>query len=210
MAMLGKLRRRRFGEILVGDGLIDHDQLAEALELQRSSGDTLGSVLLDLGYIVETDILKALSIQYQLPCLRPQNYDIDKKLIEDFDPIFLHSQLLVPFDKFGSLMLILMHDIPTKPVLQELQKATKHDLAIYLGTSNDIKACLNDACPISAQEEENIRLARKRSRAGAAAQQESDGVESEEMDLSSENLLSSLDAAWDSIFVESSESSEGG
>ena len=48
MANLNRIRRKRFGEILVGDGLITKDQLQEALQLQKTSGDFLGSILLDL------------------------------------------------------------------------------------------------------------------------------------------------------------------
>ncbi len=204
MAMIGKLRRRRFGEILVGDGLITHEQLDEALQIQRQSGDALGAILLDLGYIVETDIVKALSIQYQLPCLRPSCYEINRKLLEPFDPVFLHRHLILPIDKMGNLMLLLLQDIPTKDVLKEVQAKSKCDLAIYLGTSTDIKKALMELVPISRQEEEKIRKQRLAARTthdeqrAAIAQGQSSSI-----DLSSENILSSLDAAWESIFVES-------
>ena len=210
MAMLGKLRRRPFGEILVSDGLISHEQLEEALAIQRTCGDTLGSILLDLGYIVETDIVKALSIQYQLPCMSPANYEIDKKLLAPHDAIYLHRHLILPVDQLGSLLLVLLCDIPTKKVLEEIQEVSKSDLAVFLGTSSEIKKALMELMPISEQDEESIRESRLASSddltEAAHATGEIDSIE--ELDISSEKLLSSLDAAWESIFVESKGSEE--
>jgi type IV pilus assembly protein PilB len=206
--MFGKLRRRRFGEILVGDGLITQVQLDEALEIQRRCGDNVGAILLDLGYISEVDIIKALSIQYQLPCLRPTNYDINRSLLDLFDRVFLHRHLILPFDKVGNLLLVLLQDIPTKEVLEESQKVSGCDLAIYLGTSHDIKQALMQLVPISKGDEDKIRSLRISQRDlgrdddDAAARGESGEVDS--MEISSEKLLSSLDAAWESIFVQGS------
>ena len=212
MAMLGKLRRRRFDEILVSDGLIGQDQLDEALEIQKGCGDTLGAILLDIGYIVEGDIVKALSIQYQLPCLHPDNYEIDTNLFDPFDPAFLHRHLILPIDRIGNLMLVLLHNIPSKSVIEEMQQITSCDLAIYLGTSSEIKNALVEHCAISAADEAEIRASRISSEPTQEARVntvEKDLSSLETMDLSSENLLSSLDEAWDSIFVELGENDKG-
>lgn len=204
MAMLGRLRRRRFSEILVSDKLISREQLEEALAIQRTSRDTLGSILLDLGYIVETDIVKALSIQYQLPCMRPDNYEIDRKLLEPFDPMYLHRHIILPLDQIGSLLLVLLSEIPTKKILEEIQAISKSDLAVFLGTPSEIKKALMELIPISEEDEESIREARLASSDDLTEAANSMGEidSSGELDISSEKLLSSLDAAWESIFVE--------
>ena len=204
MAMLGRLRRRRFSEILVSEKLISREQLEEALAIQRTSRDTLGSILLDLGYIVETDIVKALSIQYQLPCMRPDNYEIDRKLLEPFDPLYLHRHIILPLDQIGSLLLVLLSEIPTKKVLEEIQAISKSDLAVFLGTPSEIKKALMELIPISEEDEESVREARLASSDDLTDAANSMGEidSSGELDISSEKLLSSLDAAWESIFVE--------
>ena len=105
MAMIGKIRRKRFGEILVAEKLITQEQVEEALQLQTESGDSLGNILLDLGYITESDTVKALSIQYQIPYLSTSNYDIDKRLVESFSKQLLHRHCLLPLDKTAPLPL---------------------------------------------------------------------------------------------------------
>jgi predicted transcriptional regulator len=52
---------RRFGDILVEEGLIEEDELKKALTLQRKSAYKLGQILIKKGLISEEDALKALS-----------------------------------------------------------------------------------------------------------------------------------------------------
>ena len=64
-----KLRGRRhgqpLGEILMGMGVIDRDQLERALSQQRTGSDypLLGEVLLQRGWIKPEDLRRALEIQ---------------------------------------------------------------------------------------------------------------------------------------------------
>ncbi len=60
-------RTRRIGDILVEQGLLTEERLAQAIEMQKSSNRILGDLLVDLGYVKQTDILKALSIQLDIP-----------------------------------------------------------------------------------------------------------------------------------------------
>jgi len=207
MAMLGKFRRRRFGEILVAEKLINQTQVNEALEIQRESGDSLVNILLYLAYITESDIVKALSIQYQIPYIRPTNYELDKKLLDTFDSVFMHKFSILPFDKIGKLLLVIATDIPSKNVLEQLQKVSSCDIAIFLGTGSEVKQTLMEEVPISEEEQIKIRDEMRSIKGNVESQthleaQESGELRVEDLDLSSEKILSSLDAAWDSIFVE--------
>lgn len=55
--------RRKIGRILEREGLVTHEQLAEALLLANSSGRKLGEVLIELNYISADQIDKALTAQ---------------------------------------------------------------------------------------------------------------------------------------------------
>ena len=49
------------GEILIEQGKITREQLTEALALQKQKGTRLGSVLIELGYVHESDILEVFA-----------------------------------------------------------------------------------------------------------------------------------------------------
>lgn len=58
---------RRLGEILVARGVISAEQLEEALQIQKSGGAPLGSILVLLGSISEDELLTVVAEQTQRP-----------------------------------------------------------------------------------------------------------------------------------------------
>lgn len=59
-------RRKKIGEILLSQGLITQDQLIQGLEEQKSSGLSLGTVLVKLGFINDDELSGVLGQQIQL------------------------------------------------------------------------------------------------------------------------------------------------
>jgi type IV pilus assembly protein PilB len=65
----------RLGEILVRNSLITKEQLAAALEEQKTAGAgvRLGSILIKSGHITESDLTTFLSRQYGVPSILPSS-----------------------------------------------------------------------------------------------------------------------------------------
>ncbi|MER3450395.1 MAG: glycosyl transferase [Chloroflexota bacterium] len=55
------------GQILLAQGLITPRQLADALDIQRRSGDRIGRILVSLGYVSQLEVARALARQFGLP-----------------------------------------------------------------------------------------------------------------------------------------------
>jgi len=88
---------RKFGDILVEEGLIEADELKKALTLQRKSAYKLGQILIKKGLISEEDALKALSKQYEMSYadkLEPLNIE---QLIEKVPLKFVQKYRVVPY-----------------------------------------------------------------------------------------------------------------
>src|SRR5258706_2873660 len=92
----------RLGEILIERRLITEEDLARALEIQRErSGDKLGKILVDLGFIAARDVLAALSDQLKVPVLAldgppavsPETESLAPKFLRQFKclPVALHD-----------------------------------------------------------------------------------------------------------------------
>jgi predicted transcriptional regulator len=54
---------RQVGQILMESGMLSIDDLNEALETQKSTGQMLGEVLIDMGSITQEELEMALSFQ---------------------------------------------------------------------------------------------------------------------------------------------------
>ncbi|MEL7567814.1 MAG: type II secretion system protein GspE, partial [Dehalobacterium sp.] len=55
--------KKKLGDLLIENKVINFAQLQEALRVQKQTGDRLGRVLINLGYISEQDIANVLEVQ---------------------------------------------------------------------------------------------------------------------------------------------------
>lgn len=51
------------GQFLLEDGVISHEQLNEALSIQKEEGGLIGIILMNKGYIDEPTLVKYLALQ---------------------------------------------------------------------------------------------------------------------------------------------------
>jgi len=61
------MARRRLGEVLIEEGLIDQSDLDEALRYKEKSGYRLGTALVALRIIAEWQLTEALSKALEIP-----------------------------------------------------------------------------------------------------------------------------------------------
>jgi type IV pilus assembly protein PilB len=71
-------RRMRLGELLVAAGVLDETRLNAALAEQRKWGGKLGNILVDMGFLSEDLMVKALSRQLGIP-----RVDLDKESLPE-------------------------------------------------------------------------------------------------------------------------------
>lgn len=92
----GKVSKKQpLGELLVEYGLIDHNQLQQALKRQGQLGGQIGSILIDMGFISTDDLLNFLSKQLGVPSANLFNLDIDQEVLK-----------LLPLDKIKTMKIL--------------------------------------------------------------------------------------------------------
>lgn len=57
------MAKQLLGDILVDNGEITAEQLAEALEIQKKEGGLIGIILVNLGFLSEQSLVKYLAVQ---------------------------------------------------------------------------------------------------------------------------------------------------
>jgi hypothetical protein len=202
------------GEILVNEGIVSWEQLEEALAVQRSTGELLGLVLMNMGIAAESDISKVLCLQYQLPFISLANYEIDDKLVTLFPKEFLHRHRLLPFDRIGETLLIIVAQIPSQSALAEIPKLTKLNAALYVGYLSDVTKLLKTLVPLDDKEQAQVTgeiIADVKEALGpgvSPGSPQQEPVESDDAEPntlvfgSQDSFLNDLNSTWDSIFNE--------
>ena len=96
----------RLGEILVEQGSISEDMLAQALDEQQKDGSRLGSTLVKLGFLKEENLLSALSKHFGV-----KSVDIKKMEIKELEYGQIAKVQIEVDDYTGERYLISVHKL---------------------------------------------------------------------------------------------------
>ena len=133
--------KKKLGEILISQGLITAEQLSNALEEQKKSKESLGEVLLRLGFIRrETDILVALSQQLHLPIVIGEqlNPRLDQRLHDLIPEPFARQHFMIPLSRTESNATVAFAYTFDPAIVSELKKLTGLDISPVLAKKSDL------------------------------------------------------------------------
>lgn len=139
-----KIRRRKFGEILLAENLISREQLQVSLDTQAQTGESVGEVLVRQGIITENDVVRCICTQYQLPFIRPTHYQFDSALLDLFDGAFLYRERIAPLEIIGNAVILALADIPTEAVEKEVCEKIAKEPYYYFAPSSDVEHLLRE------------------------------------------------------------------
>lgn len=94
--MCAERRRIMLGELLLRAGVITEDQLRTALAEQKKWGGKLGQVLVDLNFLDEGLLVKALSKQLNLPRVDFEGITIAPEALKMLDAEFANKRQVLP------------------------------------------------------------------------------------------------------------------
>jgi len=89
-------KRQRLGELFVEQGVIDTNQLKDALRRQAQVGGKLGSILVEMGFITNDDLLNFLSKQLGIPSANLFKMDISPEVLKIMPIEKLKSMKVMP------------------------------------------------------------------------------------------------------------------
>jgi len=118
----------RIGDLLVSEGLISREQLAQALQEQRANGGRLGYILVKLGMIEELTLTRLLARQYKIPAVDLTKSDIDPALVRLVPAEIAVNHLVLPLKREGRVLYVAMADPTNIRVIDDLKFRTRSDI----------------------------------------------------------------------------------
>ncbi|MCL4196561.1 MAG: Flp pilus assembly complex ATPase component TadA [Phycisphaerales bacterium] len=98
MADLSEYKGRKFGRVLTKMGRVTREQVYEGLALQKKRKIRLGEALLELGYIKEDDVLKALAYQAGMELVDLDKLTISEEAIAALPAVSANAYQVAPID----------------------------------------------------------------------------------------------------------------
>jgi hypothetical protein len=134
--------KEQLGQVLLQRGIITNEQLKQALDTQKEQGGLLGEILTRLGFTKEEDIAQALAIQHDLPYLPLANYEVDKELIKLVPQTLARKYYLLPVDKMGDILTLVMANPLDENAIREMEELTKCKIEVFVATYTEIKEAI--------------------------------------------------------------------
>lgn len=136
--------KKRLGELLIEGGIINKDQLEEALAVHRETGSLLGAVLVEMDFARESDIVSVLAAQYGIPYLPLKQHEANLEVLSLLSREKAREYRCFPVDKMGPLMTVAMENPLDKKLVEEVKNATGCKVLCYVSTASEIEEAISE------------------------------------------------------------------
>jgi len=136
---------KRLGEILLEKKMITQEQLAQAIELQKLSGDIFGEILIQKKWVSEIQILQALSDQFKIPFVRLDANTVDWVTAKQFPMNLLSKNSCFPVKQDSQSMTVAVYDPLDAWTASALEAQSRgRTIHLVLATKQDIKTAIQE------------------------------------------------------------------
>ncbi|MBO6514170.1 MAG: Flp pilus assembly complex ATPase component TadA [Phycisphaerales bacterium] len=153
--------RKKLGEILVAQGVINADQVNEGVKKAQQDGIRTGEALVELGLCTDHQVLKALAVQHGIKYVDLTNEKIAKLIDKEaIDKSVMKKHLVLGMGKSGGKMRVAIHDPNDLQVLDNLRFVLNCDIEPLLATKAQLKEIITGesagAAPTPAAPQESL------------------------------------------------------
>jgi type IV pilus assembly protein PilB len=118
----------RLGDILVKEGLLSREKLAQALTEHRASNMPLGFILAKQNLVPEVEITRIVARQLRVPAVDLSKFEVDAKIVKLIPADIAKRHIVLPLKREGRTLTVAMANPTDQVLLQELRFITRYDL----------------------------------------------------------------------------------
>ncbi|MGQ9693958.1 MAG: GspE/PulE family protein [Thermodesulfobacteriota bacterium] len=142
--------KKSLGEFLVAQSVITEEQLHQALEEQKRTGERLEQVIVRRQLAPEELVFQSMADYFSLPFIDLNTYQIDEKVIKIIPEEIVRRHNLMPLFKIGNTLTVAMTNPLDIYALDEVRTKTNCDVEIALSTKEKIKRAIDQYYGITA------------------------------------------------------------
>lgn len=131
-------RKEKIGEILLAGDFISKDILDKAVRYKEEFGGSITQYLLNYGHIDENQLAQCLCTQFAIPYLPLSSYRIPDEIIKLVPVDIAEKNWLIPVEKVGDLIMVVMADPLDTKAIKEVEKVTGCGVQPFVGILSEI------------------------------------------------------------------------
>jgi len=130
-------------EILVRQGVISAEQLAEAEQLAKASNVPVGEALLRLGYATGDEVMRAVAQEHGLDFINLNEVVVPPAIIELVPESVVRENVILPLSEEGEALRVVVSDPLDLETLDKLRFILNRKIEITLATRESIQESIN-------------------------------------------------------------------
>ncbi len=138
-------KESRLGDILIERKLTTPERIEEAISLQKQHSLRMGQILLDKGWVVEADLLSALSEQLSIPYVESLKNLYDRKVIQQLEKETSRRLVMLPLFNVRGVLTLATPDPQAISGFSEIEERTGSRVQPVLASRENILKAINDA-----------------------------------------------------------------
>ncbi|MCS6798443.1 MAG: type IV-A pilus assembly ATPase PilB [Myxococcota bacterium] len=135
----------RLGELLVREKLISLQQLRQAQEEQRRTGQSLSYALAKMGILSDREITDFLSQQYRVQAIDLSEYEIDPEVLKLVPQEVCQRHKVVPVSRTGATLILAMADPSNLHAIDDIKFLTGYNIEPVVASEAAIQRVLEKA-----------------------------------------------------------------
>ena len=138
------MRNIRIGDYLVEQKLITAEQLDQVLEAQRNGDGTkrFGELVVELGFISEINLAKALAAKLRVPYVDLANQEIDEEAVRKIPESLAKKHTVIAINIQGRRLTVATDDPINFNILEDIKMQTGMDTIPVLATKSSINKAI--------------------------------------------------------------------
>ncbi|MDD5327781.1 MAG: ATPase, T2SS/T4P/T4SS family [Phycisphaerae bacterium] len=149
MGRIATENKMQLGQLLLGHGVVTHEQIEKALAEQKEKGHhkLLGELLVEMNYCTENQIAFALAEAYDVPYAQISPKICDAKVLDILPREFLEEHIVLPLFKVRDELTVAVSEPTNVFLIDEIERISGCKVQIVCATAKDIKATLGTYLP---------------------------------------------------------------
>jgi len=135
--------RKKIGELLLENKLITEEQLMEALETQKMTGQKIGQVLVSKGYIKEEELYKILAEKIDKKFVNLEEYSINGEAVLKITQSLAQKHMAVPINVENKNLIVAMVDPTNIIAIDDILLYTNMRIVPVLASEKQITNVIN-------------------------------------------------------------------
>ncbi|MFZ3371667.1 MAG: ATPase, T2SS/T4P/T4SS family [Desulfitobacteriaceae bacterium] len=154
-----------FGQFLIANSFVNARQLAQGLEVQRTSEERIGEVLVRLGILSDELLKEALGQYLNVPIISLTQVTIDHKAAQNVSEELARRHSLIPIDLHSGVLRVAIADPTDVRALDDVQLYTGYKVEAVLAGIEEIRTAIGQFLTVEKSVAQLLKL-QDSSRAG--------------------------------------------